>query len=64
MRLDSAKARANLALFLAAGLAVATGLTFWFGLRATREWERSTPRPPKPAATKSSPCSASPSNAT
>ena len=42
MRLDSAKARANLALLLAAGLAVATGLTFWFGLRATREWERST----------------------
>jgi signal transduction histidine kinase len=29
-------------LLFAAGLAVATGLTFWLGLRATREWQRST----------------------
>jgi len=39
---DPGKAKANGALLFAAGLAVATGLTFWFGLRATREWERST----------------------
>lgn len=30
------------ALLFAAGLAGATGLTFWLGLRATREWQRST----------------------
>lgn len=30
------------ALLFAAGLAIATGLTFWLGLRATREWQRST----------------------
>lgn len=42
MWFDSRKARANGALLFAAGLAVATGLTFWFGLRATREWQRST----------------------
>jgi signal transduction histidine kinase len=29
-------------LLFAAGLAIATGLTFWLGLRATREWQRST----------------------
>ncbi|HUR36048.1 MAG TPA: HAMP domain-containing sensor histidine kinase [Vicinamibacterales bacterium] len=29
-------------LLFAAGLAVATGLTFWLGLRATREWQHST----------------------
>jgi signal transduction histidine kinase len=36
------RARADWALLLAGGLAVATGLTFWLGLRATREWRRST----------------------
>lgn len=30
------------ALLFAAGLAIATGLTFWLGWRATREWQRST----------------------
>jgi signal transduction histidine kinase len=29
-------------MLFAVGLAVATGLTFWLGLRATREWQRST----------------------
>lgn len=33
--------RPTAALLFAAGLALATGLTFWFGLRATREWQRS-----------------------
>lgn len=42
MLFDSRGTRANLALLFAAGLALATGLTFWFGLRATREWQRST----------------------
>lgn len=36
------RGKADGSLLFAAGLAVATGLTFWFGLRATREWERST----------------------
>jgi signal transduction histidine kinase len=39
---DFRTAKASAAVLFAAGLAVATGLTFWFGLRATREWERST----------------------
>lgn len=30
------------ALLFAVGLALATGLTFWLGFRATREWQRST----------------------
>ena len=42
MWLDSRAAKASGALLFAAGLAVVTGLMFWFGLRATREWERST----------------------
>ena len=42
MWLDSRAAKASGPLLFAAGLAVVTGLTFWFGLRATREWERST----------------------
>ena len=33
--------RANAALLFAGGLALATGLTLWFGMQATREWERS-----------------------
>jgi signal transduction histidine kinase len=37
-------AKASAAVLFAGGLAVATGLIFWFGLRATREWERSTIR--------------------
>ena len=42
MKYDFKAAKASAAVLFAAGLAVATGLTFWFGLRATREWERST----------------------
>jgi signal transduction histidine kinase len=42
MWLDPRAAKATGALLFAAGLAVVTGLMFWFGLRATREWERST----------------------
>ena len=42
MNFDFRTARAAAPVLFAAGLAVATGLTFWFGLRATREWERST----------------------
>lgn len=37
-------AKASAAVLFAGGLALATGLIFWFGLRATREWERSTIR--------------------
>ena len=36
----SRRTRADRALLFAAGLAVATGLTFWLALRATREWQR------------------------
>jgi signal transduction histidine kinase len=42
MWLDPRAAKSSGALLFAAGLAVVTGLMFWFGLRATREWERST----------------------
>ena len=42
MKYDFRPAMASAAVLFAAGLAVATGLTFWFGLRATRAWERST----------------------
>jgi len=42
VKYDLRTAKASAAVLFAAGLAVATGLTFWFGLRATREWERST----------------------
>jgi hypothetical protein len=42
MRFDAATASARGALLLAGTLAAATGFTFWLGLRATREWERST----------------------
>jgi signal transduction histidine kinase len=42
MWLDSRTANARGALLLAAVLTAATGFTFWLGLRATREWERST----------------------
>lgn len=41
MRLDSTRTRARGALAFAAALAVATALTFVLGLRATREWQRS-----------------------
>jgi signal transduction histidine kinase len=37
----SGKARGNAALLLAAGLTLATALTFWFGWRAIRQWQRS-----------------------
>lgn len=39
---DFRRTGASGALLFAAGLAVATGLMFWFGIRATREWQRST----------------------
>src|SRR5262249_36112586 len=39
---DFRTGKASAAVVCAGGLAVATGLTCWFGLRATREWERST----------------------
>jgi len=42
MRLDLKRLQPDWALILAAGLAIATGLTFWLGLRATRAWQRST----------------------
>jgi signal transduction histidine kinase len=42
MWFDPRRANANGALLLAVALAVATGLTFWLALRATREWQRST----------------------
>jgi signal transduction histidine kinase len=42
MWFDSARPNARGVLLFAAGLAVATGLTFWLGLRATRAWQRST----------------------
>ena len=41
MRID-ARIRSYGPLLFAAGLALATGLTFWLGYRATREWQRST----------------------
>ncbi len=39
---DPERRNARVVLLFAAGLALATGLTFWLGLRATREWQRST----------------------
>ncbi len=42
MWFDSSRPNARAVLLFAAGLAVATGLTFWLGLRATREWQHST----------------------
>src|SRR5215212_5465761 len=42
MWFDSARPDARAVVLFAVGLAVATGLTFWLGLRATREWQRST----------------------
>jgi signal transduction histidine kinase len=42
MWFDSSRPTARGVLLFAVGLAVATGLTFWLGLRATREWQRST----------------------
>src|SRR3954468_22473734 len=42
MWLDGGRAGARLAVLFSVGLAVVTGLTFWLGLRATREWQRST----------------------
>lgn len=42
MWFDSSRPNARGVLLFAAGLAVATGLTFWLGLRATREWQHST----------------------
>ena len=42
MWFDSSRPNARAVLVFAAGLAVATGLTFWLGLRATREWQHST----------------------
>ncbi len=41
MWFDSSRPTCGVLLF-AVGLALATGLTFWLGLRATREWQRST----------------------
>jgi signal transduction histidine kinase len=38
----AARLRGNTSLLFAAGLALATGLTFWFGWQATLEWQRST----------------------
>ncbi len=42
MWLDASRPNARAVLLFAAGLTVATGLTFWLGLRATREWQHST----------------------
>lgn len=42
MWFDSSRPNARGVLLFALGLALATGLTFWLGLRATREWQRST----------------------
>lgn len=42
MWFDSSRPNARAVLVFATGLAVATGLTFWLGLRATREWQHST----------------------
>jgi len=42
MWFDSSRPNARGVLLFAAGLALATSLTFWLGLRATREWQRST----------------------
>jgi len=42
VKYDFRTPKASAAVLFAAGLTIATGLTFWFGLRATREWERST----------------------
>ena len=64
MWLDPRRLRPDWALLLAAGLTLATGLTFWLGLRATREWQRSTVQAAQTRATKSSRCSPWRSNAT
>ncbi len=42
MWFDGTRPRTRLVLFFAIGLTLATSLTFGFGLRATREWQRST----------------------
>ncbi|MGC4082557.1 MAG: hypothetical protein QM736_10715 [Vicinamibacterales bacterium] len=42
MLFDSSRPRARAVVLFALGLALATSLTFWLGLRATREWQRST----------------------
>lgn len=42
MAFDLRRAKANGALLLAIALTIATGLTLWLALRATREWQRST----------------------
>ena len=42
MWFDSGRPNTRGVLLFTAGLALATGLTFWLGLRATREWQRST----------------------
>ena len=42
MWFDGSRANARAVVLFAAGLTLATGLTFWLGLRATREWQRST----------------------
>ena len=42
MPFDRGRASARRPLIFAAGLALATGLTFWLGLRATRAWQSST----------------------
>jgi signal transduction histidine kinase len=42
MWFDTTRPNAPGVLLFAVGLAVATGLTFWLGLRATREWQSST----------------------
>ncbi|MFN8066143.1 MAG: HAMP domain-containing sensor histidine kinase [Vicinamibacterales bacterium] len=42
MWFDTSKPAVRTVLLFAIGLALATGLTFWLGLRATREWQRST----------------------
>jgi len=42
MWFDSVRPNARGVLLFAAGLALATSFTFWLGLRATREWQRST----------------------
>jgi signal transduction histidine kinase len=42
MWFDSSRPAARGVLLFSAGLAIATGLTFWLGLIATRAWQRST----------------------
>ena len=42
MWFDSSRPNARGVLLFAVGLALATSFTFWLGLRATREWQRST----------------------